>query len=100
MPPSRALAGVHLYTRAMRRHRRCQLLAVLVVGAMAAVACGSDDAERGTADTAEPTGSVPEWPAPDDPMARTAEAGLTPAVKEHLQTHRHSHLDVFVDGEP
>jgi hypothetical protein len=67
---------------------------------MAAVACGSDDAESGTADTAEPTGSVPEWPAPDDPMARTAEAGLTPAVKEHLQTHRHSHLDVFVDGEP
>ena len=23
-----------------------------------------------------------------------------PAVKEHLQTHRHAHLDVFVDGVP
>ena len=46
-----------------------------------------------------PSHGFPEWPAPDDPIERITEAGLTAEVKEHLQTHRHSHLDVFVDGE-
>jgi hypothetical protein len=79
------------------RHRA--LLAILVVGAIAAAACGGDDDESGSGEQARPANGFPEWPAPDDPMERTAEAGLTPEVKEHLQTHRHSHLDVFVDGE-
>jgi hypothetical protein len=77
-------------------HRGRALLAILVVGAMAVAACGGDDAEGGSA---RPANGFPAWPAPDDPLERTAEAGLTPAVKEHLDTHRHSHLDVFVDGE-
>ena len=46
-----------------------------------------------------PANEVPDWPAPDNPIERTTEAGLTPEVKEHLETHRHAHLDVFVDGE-
>lgn len=44
--------------------------------------------------------SVDLWAAPDDPMARTVEAGLEPEVKETLIHHVHAHLDVFVDGEP
>jgi hypothetical protein len=81
-------------------HARRSLLAILVAGALAAAACSGDNAESGTADTARDAGSVPDWPAPDDPMGRTIEAGLTPEAKEHLDTHRHAHLDVFVDGEP
>jgi hypothetical protein len=42
----------------------------------------------------------PSWPAPVDPMARTEAAGLTPETEEHLATHTHAHLDVFVDGVP
>lgn len=41
----------------------------------------------------------PSWPAPTDPMALAEEAGLTPEPEEHLVTHTHAHLDVFVDGE-
>ena len=67
------------------------------VGAIAVAACGGD--ESGSVDRARPANGFPEWPAPDDPIERTTEAGLTPEVKEHLQTHRHAHLDVFVDGE-
>jgi hypothetical protein len=59
---------------------------------MVVAACGGDDAGNGSVDTARPADEIPEWPAPDDPI------DLTPEVKEHLQTHRHAHLDVFVDG--
>jgi hypothetical protein len=40
----------------------------------------------------------PSWPAPADPMALAADAGLEPTDREYLETHTHSHLDVFVDG--
>jgi hypothetical protein len=73
------------------------MLSVILSGAILAGGCGDDDGDPGPA--AEPRVSAPEWPAPDDPIARTAAAGLEPALREHLQTHRHSHLDVFVDGE-
>ena len=53
----------------------------------------------GPSTAARPANEFPEWPAPDDPIERTIEAGLTPEVKEQLETHRHSQLDVFVDGE-
>lgn len=42
----------------------------------------------------------PSWPAPPDPMALAAEAGLEPTDREYLDTHTHTHLDVFVDGVP
>ena len=67
---------------------------VVVLGASLVGGCGGDD------DSSAAGGDVPEWPAPDDPLERTAAAGLEPTVRELLQTHRHSHLDVFVDGEP
>jgi hypothetical protein len=41
----------------------------------------------------------PSWPAPADPMALAAQAGLVPTEKEYLTTHTHAHLDVFVDGQ-
>ena len=41
----------------------------------------------------------PDWP-PDDPIERTGRRVSSRLVREHLETHRHSHLDVFVDGEP
>ena len=40
------------------------------------------------------------WPAPPDPLERTVAAGLKPERREFLIHHAHSHLDVFVDGEP
>ena len=74
------------------------MLAIVLAGAIAAGGCGGDGDAR---PPAEETGaSAPAWPAPDDPIARSEAAGLEPAVREHLQTHRHSHLDVFFDGEP
>ena len=39
------------------------------------------------------------WPAPADPLERAVAAGLEPAAQEHLATHLHSHLDVFIDGQ-
>ena len=68
---------------------------VVVLGASLVGGCGDDDSDSDSA-----TGDVPEWPAPDDPMERADAAGLQLEVRELLQTHRHSHLDVFVDGEP
>lgn len=71
---------------------------MLAVGATAVAGCSGN--EGASADKVTPANEVPEWPAPDDPIERTAAAGLTMEVREHLQTHRHAHLDVFVDGEP
>jgi hypothetical protein len=82
----------------MRGDRRPSVPAVLLVAALAVAACGGDDTDGASVDRARPANGVPEWPAPDDPIERTVEAGLTPQVREHLQTHRHAHLDVFVDG--
>lgn len=42
----------------------------------------------------------PSWPAPSDPMALAADAGLEATDREHLVTHTHAHLDVLVDGVP
>jgi hypothetical protein len=83
----------------MRGHRGRALLAVVLVGAIALPACGDDD-DSGSGDEARAAGSFPDWPAPDNPMELAVEAGLTPEVNEHLEFHRHSHLDVLVDGEP
>jgi hypothetical protein len=69
----------------------------VVLGASLVTGCGDGGDETTSGSEAD---GVPEWAAPDDPMERTAAAGLEPAVRELLLTHRHSHLDVFVDGEP
>jgi hypothetical protein len=73
------------------------VLVVVLLAIVVAAGCGDDD-DAAASDERAGTG-VPEWAAPDDPLERTAAAGLEPEVREHLQNHRHSHLDVFVDGE-
>jgi hypothetical protein len=82
---------------------------VLIVALLASACSGgsgtSDDASGApTSDTAaaapQPDSGAPPWPAPSDPLAKTAEAGLTAEPKEFFGIHLHAHLDVFVNGEP
>ena len=44
--------------------------------------------------------AVVSWPRPADAAAGAVAAGLALEVREHLATHSHAHLDVFVDGRP
>jgi hypothetical protein len=86
------------------------LVLALVVAAAAACGGGSATTTR-TVVTQAPaaqtipaaptpaTGAAP-WPPPPDPLVRAAAAGLVPEVRESLQYHVHSHLDVFVNGQP
>jgi hypothetical protein len=62
-------------------------------------ACGGGNGKSNGAAKARPANGSPDWPAPKDPQERTVQAGLTMTVKEQLQTHRHTHVDVFVDGK-
>ena len=65
-------------------------------------ACGGESsssvASKPTA--AAPDLEVPSWSLPADPMSLAREAGLKPDAKEYLTYHVHSHLDVFVNGQP
>jgi hypothetical protein len=70
---------------------------LVIVAAMGLVACSDSEPSSSSPTTGA---SADLWAAPDDPMARTVEAGLEPEVKETLIHHVHAHLDVFVDGEP
>ena len=45
-----------------------------------------------------PTKGAAPWPAPQNPMALTRKAGLTPETHEFVFLHVHAHLDVFVNG--
>jgi hypothetical protein len=45
------------------------------------------------------SGAVP-WPAPANTLEAIGQAGLEPLRQELLVFHIHSHLDVFVNGEP
>src|SRR5207249_10300114 len=45
-----------------------------------------------------PTPGAAPWPAPQNPMALTRKAGLTPETHEFVFLHVHAHLDVFVNG--
>jgi hypothetical protein len=64
----------------------------------AACSGGAEVDEAGPAP--EPASGGAPWPAPSDPLDRTVEAGLQPETHEFLEFHVHSHLDVFVNGEP
>ncbi len=44
--------------------------------------------------------TAPPWPAPSDPSARVAAAGLPMLGAEGTALHIHAHLDVIVDGKP
>lgn len=107
MSPSTRIGGVGTVSGMLRR----ALSAGLILATLALAACGGSGEPAATegaapAETATiaaaPTpaeGAVP-WPLPPNPMELTVEAGLEPAVKEFLKHHVHSHLDVFVNGEP
>jgi hypothetical protein len=91
----------------MRTSLALRSVAVAVAGAiLVAAGCGGTTAPSVTG--APTSGAAPSpsdaamllWPAPDDPMARTVEAGLEPAPKEYLVNHVHAHLSVFLDGKP
>jgi hypothetical protein len=84
------------HRRSMRR-----LGALLLIVVVATAACSDDDAaDEATPDEASPaSGGPPEWPAPPDPEERTSAAGLELEVTEQLAVHRHSHLDVFFNGD-
>jgi hypothetical protein len=73
------------------------LVIVVLVGALAA--CGSSSKKAKTIIAPAHTATDPApYPAPGNPMALAAKAGLVPEDAEQLQYHVHSHLDVFVDG--
>jgi hypothetical protein len=81
---------------------------VCVVGAFALAGCGGGSkASSGDGDVCSQFSGAPAarttkapWPAPDNAMALTCEAGLVPEKAEFLQYHVHAHLDVFVNGRP
>jgi hypothetical protein len=60
---------------------------------LALAGCGGDGGGGGSNVT------LPDWPAPPNPMELTRKAGLVPERAEFLQYHVHAHLDVLVDGE-
>ena len=72
-----------------------------VLVALAAVGCGGSSSGGSPLPSSTSPATASElWPAPSDPLATTAAAGLKAEVKEHLTFHVHAHLDVFVDGKP
>lgn len=82
-------------------HGRAPMRFVIVVAGML-VALAGCDAVAPTAPPATSTDSgsaLALWPRPVDTAAAVGTAGLRLLVKEHLGIHRHSHLDVFVDGK-
>src|SRR5262245_39487214 len=74
------------YDRIMNGDRRRMVLGVLVVGTIVIAGCGDDGDDSSdtnatepvvsTADTAEPAGSFPDWPRPDDTAAVADAAGV------------------------
>ena len=75
---------------------------LLAIGLVALVGCnqvGPDRASLAPGVTPGPTAAV-VWPRPADTLAKTVATGLTPETVEHLATHVHAHLDIFIDGMP
>jgi hypothetical protein len=86
--------------------RRAFALLGALVFASALAACssskssGSDATTVAPITTPAPSLADPEpYPAPKNPMALAAKAGLVPEDAEQLQYHVHAHLDVFVNGQ-
>ena len=83
--------------RDMRRQRSAVAAAVLA-GLLALTACQAKAPVVSYPSSAPLT--QPTWTAPADPIALADEAGLVADKVEHLTTHHHAHLHLFVDGEP
>ena len=80
------------------------ILATLAAACSDGSGSSDDPTAAPTTDTAaaapQPDSGAAPWPAPPDPLAKTAEAGLTAEPKEFFGIHLHAHLDVFINGEP
>ena len=86
----------------MRIRRTLAPTIAIACVALVAASCGGTVASSAPSDTPSVTAPAPAilWPAPSDPLVRTVEAGLEPEREEIVVNHAHSHLDVFIDGEP
>ena len=62
-----------------------------------AAACGGSNS--GGSNLTLDTGPAP-WPNPDNVAERIDAAGLPSSSTESLTVHYHSHVDIFVDGQP
>ncbi|MEP7041109.1 MAG: hypothetical protein ABI864_05990 [Chloroflexota bacterium] len=71
--------------------------AAVLAGLLALTACQAKAPAASFGSSAPLT--QPSWATPDDPVALAEEAGLVPDKVEHLTTHLHAHLHVFVDGQ-
>jgi hypothetical protein len=78
--------------------KRWLFLALVLVPALAGCGGGKKEVAQGPA--AEPAQGGAPWPAPPNPLALARKAGLTPETREFVFLHVHSHLDVFVNGNP
>jgi hypothetical protein len=81
----------------MTRLRWLRALVLALCTATITAGCGLPS-PASTAPVPAPGDSV--WPAPDNPLELTVNAGLKPEPKETLIFHVHAHLDVFIDGRP
>lgn len=81
-----------------RRRTRPAAGALVLAGLLALTACQAKAPVVSYPSSAPLT--QPSWAAPADPVALAEDAGLVPYEVEHLTTHLHAHLHVFVDGEP
>ena len=79
------------------RQRSVVLLCLLLP---AACGGGSSSSDTPKPSTAASDLEVPSWSLPADPMSLARGAGLRPDTKEYLTYHVHTHLDVFVNGDP
>jgi hypothetical protein len=75
-----------------------RILVPFVLVALVAVAAGCSDDTKTSSGPGED--AIVVWPAPPDPMALARKAGLDPAPTEQLVNHKHTRLDVFLDGTP
>ncbi|WP_208615515.1 hypothetical protein [Streptomyces rubellomurinus] len=114
-PDDRRAHAAALRAEQARRDRRRRLLVrgtiglvlLAVVGGVATAIATDQNSPRSAPGipahprtTAEGRTTPPPWPAPGDPAAAVAAAGLPMLGAEGTELHIHAHLDVLVDGKP
>jgi hypothetical protein len=91
---SRQSSGV-----ASTRSMRFLWCGIAALAASSLLGACSDDEDASATDSSG-TEAPEAWPAPPDALAATRAAGLEPERREQLATHRHTHLDILLDGTP
>lgn len=110
---ARIAAAREAAARAERRERMRRIglyagIVVVVVGVITGIAIylsnrgsGTNAATKALPHPPAATGTaLPPWPAPADPTAGIARAGLRANQAEGTAEHFHSHLDIIVNGKP